>query len=53
MAVVVELVVAHPTTDSEIPDLIPVGTWVFSLHFTSLSNLSINGASLIRSLMEV
>ena len=45
-AVVVAQVVAHRTTDIEVPSLIPTGSWAF---FSSLSYFSISGGSLIRS----
>ena len=48
---VIAQVVAHRTTDREVPSLIPTGSWAF--FFSSLSYLSIRGVSLNRSLMEV
>ena len=56
VAGVVAQVVAHQTTDREVPGLIPAaaGSWAFSLSsLSSLSYVSIIGASLIRSLVEV
>ena len=42
--------VAHQTPDREVPSSIPSENWAF---FSSLSYLSISGASSIRSLVEV
>ena len=58
-AVVVAQVVAHLTMGQEVQGSNPCGSWAFSLVsfcsvlFSSLSHLSISGASLIRSLVEV
>ena len=53
-AVVVGQVVAHRTMDPEVLGSIPAGSWAVSLvSFLTLSHVSISGASLIRSLVEV
>ena len=49
-AVVVVQVVAHRTTDQEVRFTLPLGAGLF---LSLLSYLSISGASLIRSLVEV
>ena len=52
LAVAEAQVVAHQTTDRRVPSLIATGNWAFFL-FSYLSYISISGATLIRSLMEV
>ena len=56
LAVVVAQVVTHQTMDREVTGLTPTGSWaLFSLFFlfSYLSHLSISGASLVRSFVDV